>query len=88
MGFGNSRMALSRSGSGVGSELVSPTMYPPNNTDCFAKTIVNSDLIFVSRLEETLDEDDVFFPAGGKNISSKTRRQFRKSSKMLARRRS
>ena len=36
---------------------------------------VNSDLIFVSRLEETLDEDDVFFPAGGKNISSKTRRK-------------
>ena len=40
VGFRNSRMALSRSGSGFGSELVSSTMYSPNNTDCFAKTIV------------------------------------------------
>jgi hypothetical protein len=44
--------------------------------------------MLVSKTEEKLDQDDVFFPGDEKKqISSTTRGQFGKSSKMLARRR-
>jgi hypothetical protein len=44
--------------------------------------------MLVSKSEEKLDQDDMFFPGDGKNqVSSTTRGQFGKSSKMLARRR-
>ena len=44
--------------------------------------------MLVSKTEEKLDQDDVFFPGDGKKqVSSKIRGQFGKSSKMFARRR-
>jgi hypothetical protein len=83
---------VARSGSGW--KPVFTTFYAPKNISGSSNTIFFfrlGDLMLVSKTEEKLDQYrqyDVFFPGDGKNqVSSTTRGQFGKSSKMLARRR-